>query len=63
MSAWRWVLYIVMTRFEQPEGDYLRLPQARTVRRTIHLDSDAQPRSPRESSAVPRFARPAGRAW
>lgn len=43
MSYWRWLLFAVMARLEAPEDRYLRVRNAKTIRRTVALKFDTVP--------------------
>lgn len=38
MSHWRWLLFAAMARVERPEGPYLRIPSAKTLRHDVTVD-------------------------
>ena len=50
MSAWRWLLFMAMARFEISEEKYLRIPNAKTVRRSGPVHPTPKPADPTGST-------------
>jgi hypothetical protein len=50
MSGWRWLLFIAMSRFEISEEKYLRIPNAKTVRRSVPVQPEPKPAEPTQSA-------------
>jgi len=50
MSYWRWLLFAALARLQCREDAYLRMPNAKTIRRNvpIHLESGSLNRSAAE---------------